>query len=74
MAQTDANKVEDSKPVKKLSAKEQEYRGLVKELSIIFSDLSLEDVKTLAKMNLIADLQERGSAIQYFWVAKNLKA
>lgn len=72
MARATETKTTDAKPVKKLSAKEQQYRELVNELSVIFSDLSLDEVKSLAKMNQIEDKQERGSALQYFWAAKKL--
>lgn len=74
MARTAAAKNEDTKPVKKISAREQEFRSIVNELSVVFSDLSMDEIKTLAKMNMIADLRERGSAIEYFWVAKKLNS
>lgn len=72
MARATETKTTDAKPAKKLSAKDQQYRELVNELSVIFSDLSLDEVKSLAKMNQIEDKQERGSALQYFWAAKKL--
>lgn len=74
MARTTANKTEDAKPVKKVSAKEQEYRSIVNELSVLFSDLSMDEIQTLAKMNLIPNKDEKATAIQYFWAAKKLQA
>ena len=72
MVRATTPKTTDAKPVRKTSPKEQEFRGLVAELSVIFSDLTIEEIKTLAKHNQIADLSERGTAIQYFWAAKKL--
>lgn len=71
-ATTPKTPTDDAKPVRKISPKEQEFRGLVAELSVVFSDLTLEEVKTLAAHNQIANLSERGTAIQYFWAAKKL--
>jgi hypothetical protein len=72
MARVNDTETTDTKPAKKVSAKEQQHRELVRELSIIFSDISLDEVNTLATMNQIADLRERGTALQYFWAARKL--
>lgn len=72
MAKATPTKATAAKATKKPTAKEQEYKALVAELSEIFDDISASEVKTLANMNQIEDSHERGSAIQYFWAAKKI--
>lgn len=64
----------ETKTARKISAKDNALRELINELSVVFSDLTIAEIKTLATMNQIPDLSERGSAIQYFWAAKKLNA